>query len=253
MRNTPWTIALLAAVVVTTSCGLSPLEAELLNASPSSGGSGPRALSIPDASASGSVVPGDGHVVTSMIFPFTDLAHGLPSDPVNVLVVGDRQELVQLLETAGWVVPDPIDAESIAHFMEALITWSTYAHAPLSTQTMFGRPQDIAFEKNCIHVTARDHFRGWASSMTDGRGRPVWCLACTRDAKIGLTERGHMPNHIIDPDVDKERDLVVGDLSASGQVASAYEVVGLGPGYRGHNAAGDPYFTDGMVKVLELR
>lgn len=234
-----------------TACGL-PAELTAWPGGALTGGPAQLGAASVTAQDTTPVAPSQGPI-DHMPFPLTDFtgAH-VSCDPANVLVVATPAQFHAVFLQEGWVVPQPLSVDSIAHFVEALVLHERYPDAPLSTQYDFGRPEDQAFEKNCIRVNARDHFRAWQTSLT-ADGKPVWLLACTRDARIGLTGKDHLPDHIIAPDVDTERDLVVGDLVHSGQVASVTSIVGFGPGYHGHNANGDPYYTDGSIKVVVLK
>jgi len=75
----------------------------------------------------------------------------------------------------------------------------------------------------------------------------------TLAAPGGGQDRLDQITHHIAPDVDAERDLVIADLTAAGYVASVSEEPGIGATTTGRNGGGDPYFTDGFIKVAELR
>lgn len=75
-------------------------------------------------------------------------------------------------------------------------------------------------------------------------GRAEVVIAGTRH-KAALT-------HHVDPDVDRERDALVGDLRAAGAVEAAWLAPWAGP-TRGRNGEGDCYFTGGDMAVAVLR
>jgi hypothetical protein len=66
-----------------------------------------------------------------------------------------------------------------------------------------------------------------------------------------VPDRWSVPHHIA-PDVDSERDLLTDDLAAAKVVTTIYEVTGTGPILNGRNGEGDPYFTDGEIKISVL-
>jgi hypothetical protein len=72
-----------------------------------------------------------------------------------------------------------------------------------------------------------------------------------RDAGIShLT--GQITHHIA-PDIDAERDQLMADLVAAGQLAGRYEWPGIGATQEGRNAGGDRYYTDGLMTVGILK
>jgi len=63
---------------------------------------------------------------------------------------------------------------------------------------------------------------------------------------------GEITHHIA-PDVDEERDRVIGDLERAGQLRVVFQVTGVGPTLRGRNGGGDRYYTDGEMTVGVLK
>jgi LssY C-terminus len=51
--------------------------------------------------------------------------------------------------------------------------------------------------------------------------------------------------HKIAPNVDAERNQLVGGLNQAQMVTSIYQMRGIGPTLNGRNGEGDPYDTDG--------
>jgi hypothetical protein len=66
-----------------------------------------------------------------------------------------------------------------------------------------------------------------------------------------VPDRWSVPHHIA-PDIDSERELLTDDLKAAKVVTTIYEVTGIGPTVDGRNGGGDPYFTDGEIKISVL-
>ncbi|RVD38736.1 hypothetical protein EN742_16945, partial [Mesorhizobium sp. M4A.F.Ca.ET.020.02.1.1] len=59
--------------------------------------------------------------------------------------------------------------------------------------------------------------------------------------------------HHIGPDIDAERDFLIGDLTNAGMLASTSEIAGIGATKTGRNGGGDPYFTDGKAVIGVLK
>ena len=74
----------------------------------------------------------------------------------------------------------------------------------------------------------------------------------TYDRGVGLSRYTVQVTHHIGPDIDAERDLLMGDLRAAGMVDALFQISGIGPTLFGRNGGGDPYYTDGEIDVASL-
>ncbi len=133
----------------------------------------------------------------------------------------------------------------------SFLTGGEYRYSPVSALYVFGRPQDVAFQKARDNIHERNHLRLW---MTDLRwqGQAVWIGQISRDIGVRFTRRT-ITTHKIDPDVDETREFLLEDLAYSQALARAGYVEGVGPApidAPRANLTGDPYFTDGQRIVL---
>jgi hypothetical protein len=181
----------------------------------------------------------------------THTASGVPGDPVNIVFVGSEQQISRSFQAAGWLVPDPIDAQSIAKIAAASLMHSSYPTAPVSNLYVFGHPQDLAFERPTNDVANRGHVRLWKSSMVIG-GEPVWVGQASYDQGIELSATNRLPTHHIAPAVDQERDAVGSDLSKTGMVVSEITGPYMTPIFTARNGGGDFYASDGDVRVINF-
>lgn len=128
-----------------------------------------------------------------------------------------------------------------------------YPDAPVSPLTYEGRPQDLAFEKPVGgSADKRHHVRFWRTSNTGPSGANLWLGSASFDRGVGISHDTGEITHHIGPDLDAERDGLILDLKTTGQIASTYEIRGIGPTKNGRNGGGDPYFTDGNVVIGRL-
>lgn len=178
----------------------------------------------------------------------------IPGDPVNVVVVGSREQLDNAMLRAGWVHPAPITAGSVLKMGWALVRGSADPTAPVSNLYLFGRQQDLAWETNAANVHERDHCRAWLTTLRDGDGQDVWLISGAKDIGIEWDSRRHTTTHKISPDVDSERDLIAQSIASAATLTRRYQIAGIGGGrpYIGKNGGGDPYHTDGLADVLEF-
>lgn len=175
---------------------------------------------------------------------------GLPGDPIDVALVGTEEQVQRAMPAAGWYPADPITLESSLRIAVGVVFKRPFDHAPVSPLYLFGRKEDLAFEKPVgNNPRERHHVRFWRSTVLDEQGRPLWYGSATFDKRVGLSRDTGQFTHVIDPDVDADRDLLIADLRAAGAIASDYWVDGFQAVLQGKNGEGDPWRTDGRLHV----
>ena len=183
----------------------------------------------------------------------THTADGIPGDPLNVGIVGDKSELLRSTNEAGWVPADPITLKSSVEISASVVLDRPDDDAPVSPLYYEGRKQDLAFEKPIGNsADRRNHVRFWQVLERGEEGRPVWLGSATMDAGVTLSRDTGQVTHRIAPDIDTERDLLIGDLVTAKVVSELYQVSGVGPTMLGRNGEGDPYYTDGDIHIAVL-
>lgn len=184
---------------------------------------------------------------------FTMAPDQVQGDPVNLIFIGTRVDLRAALKQAGWLVADSLTAVTRARMVRSHLLHMPYPTAPVSNLFVFGRVQDLAFEKNSEDTRRRDHFRVWQSPDTGSLNRSIWVAAATRDIDVAINKNTGFPTHKISPNVDTERDLVESDLLATGRVDDHYRIAGVGKPFSGSNGSGDYVYSDGMIVVISLK
>jgi hypothetical protein len=175
---------------------------------------------------------------------------GLPGDPLNVAVVGAEHEVQRAFAAARWRPADPITLRSSLGIAESVVLDRPDPDAPVSTLLLFGRKQDLAFEKDAgLSARERNHVRLWRTELRAHGDRVVWVGAATFDRGVGLSHTTGQITHHIAPDIDLERDTLMRDLEEAEQLTMLYAVTGIGPTLNGRNGGGDRYFTDGELDV----
>jgi hypothetical protein len=197
---------------------------------------------------------------------FTITGDGLPGDPVNLVLTGTLQQLHDAFTRAGWSRADRLGLASSWRMVRAFVLNTPYPAAPFSTLYLFGRGQDVGFQKAIDNSPRkRHHIRFWALSLAHAESklgkasfwlntdRPPegdcvhWIGAGTRDTGISLTRLTFQITHATDADTNAERDFIIAELEKS-------RVVGEVNSYQ----AGQPvervnrYITDGEVTVANL-
>jgi hypothetical protein len=177
----------------------------------------------------------------------------LPGDPLNIGMVGTTEDLVRAMHAAGWHPADPVTLRTSIGIIGSVVLGRPYLDAPVSPLFLDGRREDLAFEKaEGRSADRRHHVRLWRVLEKGEEGRPVWLGAATFDRGVGVSRYTGQVTHHIAPDIDAERDLLAGELETAKMVTETYEVSGIGPTLLGRNGGGDPYYTDGEIRVLVL-
>ena len=199
---------------------------------------------------------------------FTLTGDGLPGDPVNLVLVGEFERLRAAFAGAGWSEADPLGLKSSWRMVVAFVLNRPYPAAPFSTLYLFGRGQDIGFQKAIDgSPRKRHHIRFWALSIERAEetlntpefwlntDRPpldapaLWIGAGTRDTGISFTKFTFQFTHATDSDTNAERDFILEELKrfgAIGEVTWRQEGERLAAGRVNH------YVADGEVAVARL-
>ena len=183
----------------------------------------------------------------------TRTAQGIPGDPLNVGVVGTGEDVVRAMHAAGWFPADRVTLATSIEIVGSVVLDRPYKTAPVSPLYYQDRKEALAYEKpSGTSADRRHHVRFWKVLDQGEEGRPVFLAAVTFDRSVGLSHYTGAVTHHIAPDVDAERDGLIGDLVKAEMVEALYQVTGVGPTLNGRNGGGDRYFTDGEIHFARL-
>jgi len=199
---------------------------------------------------------------------YTVTGDGLPGDPVNIALVGTLQQLRVAFASLGWSEADRLSLASSCGMIRAFVFNSPYPTAPFSTLYLFGRGQDIGFQKAIDNSPRkRHHIRFWALSQTRARDtwgaagfwlnterpsdseRALWIGAGTRDTGLSLTRLSFQITHATDSDTNEERDYIIGELRKNRSI-EAEKVYQAGQGLPSERV--NHYITDGEITLASL-
>jgi hypothetical protein len=180
----------------------------------------------------------------------TVTAQGIPGDPLNVGLIGTQDEVVEGMLATGWRPADPITFTSSLRISSSVLLGRPYPDAPVSNLFLFGRHQDLAFEKPMgTSARRRHHVRFWRSGALGRGDTPLWIGAATFDTSVGFSHRTGQVTHHIGPDIDAERDSLIAGFAQSGRLTEIFQVTGVGAMLAGRNGGGDLYYTDGELTI----
>jgi hypothetical protein len=179
---------------------------------------------------------------------------GIPGDPLNFGLVGSEAEVAAAFHAIGWRPADAITLKSAVEIGLSVVLDRPYPDAPVSNLVYQGRRQDLAFEnEDGASADRRHHARLWKVRTGGARGRPLWLGTVSYDREAGLSHDTLQITHHIAPDLDDERDALIGAFEAAGLLSNSYPIDGVGPTQDGRNGGGDRYFTDGKARVGVLK
>ena len=184
----------------------------------------------------------------------TSTGDGHPGDPVNVALIGSKEQIEATMKAAKWYPAKALGIRSDIGIGVDTILKRPDVEAPVSTLYLFGRKEDLAFEQPVgNNPRQRNHVRFWKSDDKSDDGQPVWLGSASYDEKVGFSHTTGQITHHIAPDVDKERDHLFDDLRATGDLEDEYTVDGFHTHLEGRNGGGDRWVTDGRLFVGILK
>jgi hypothetical protein len=172
-------------------------------------------------------------------------------DPLNIVVIGDLDDVYYAFIRAGWDETETIYRASLLKTIRSFLFGGRYRYSPVSALYVFDRPQDVALQRARTSIHERNHLRLWLAPMRF-EGKFVWIGQISRDIGVRFTWKT-ITTHKIDPDVDETREFLVQDLWYSQSLKTFGYVKGVGAAAYSEprsNLTGDPYFTDGHRAVL---
>ena len=198
---------------------------------------------------------------------YTITGDGLPGDPVNLALTGTLEQLRAAFAHAGWSEADRLGLRSSWHMARAFVFNASYPTAPFSTLYLFGRGQDIGFQKAIDgSPRKRHHVRFWAldTALVEttwgtakfwlNTDRPAhdahvyWIGAGTRDTGFSLTQLTFQITHATDADTNAERDFIVAELRNNGLIGDVNDVQA-----GRHIEHVNRYVTDGEIALATLK
>jgi LssY C-terminus len=180
-------------------------------------------------------------------------ASNTPGDPFNVAFIGTTEQLITLLDTAGWVPADPITLKSSIEIVVASAAKKAYPTAPVSPLFVVGKPQDFAFETAAgIDPSTRHHVRFWLRPEVDLLGRKFFIGSATFDTSVGFSHQTGQITHHVATNIDDERNKLVSDLQRTQKMSLTW-ISDFQESPVGKNGGGDTYQTDRRLALIEAK
>lgn len=192
--------------------------------------------------------PGDLNDIDQLLKSSAQRAHmgGRPSDIVNVLLIGSRNQLDSAFHASGWVQAQRKSPISLYRMYLALAKRYGYPSAPMNALTLNGVPSAFVQQKGLDTVQKRHHVRVWQHPQRAN----VWLGAAAED--VGFRFKLMHWTHSTDPHIDSERAKVVNDLAFVGCVNAAALLSRTSADLVQDPKAEYPILTDGNIAVVRL-
>lgn len=199
---------------------------------------------------------------------------GFASDPVQIGLFGSRAQLIAAMQKIGWHQADNRTPHTLLRMAMSLLFKKPYPNAPFSHLYLLGRSQDIGFQlpvddnpRHRHHVRFwavrpevaerfKEHVAFWHSYHPDKNTKDdkyFWLGAASLDVGLGMIRHNGQITHMIHPDTNAERELIIGSLKRAGVCKQAKRIKIASP-YQLRNRVITGYLeTDGVLAVCELR
>ena len=181
-------------------------------------------------------------------------------DPINFVFIGKREDIGDALIRREWDVAERV-SESIETKRNYYFATGRYRTTPLSDYYLYGRPQDVGFQKvrrtKRGNVRQRIQMRLWLSPLRF-KGKEIWVGAVSMDtgSKFDWKSLFAEQSQQIDPDMDESREYLVEDIVFSGNVIKLGKVKGVEPATKDKphtNLLDQPWWSDGYRAVFLFR
>lgn len=195
---------------------------------------------------------------------FTTASDGFYVDPVNIILVGTKENLEKAFEKIGWVKADKLNVRTSEKMVRKFLENKPYPNAPFSNLYLFGRKQNIGFQQSIGNSPRkRHHVRFWAINVNKEinpldikfwtkkqRIKPdkvfTWVGAASEDIGFAFTKLTYQLSHRVNPEVDKERKYILNLLKDSKQIGKITY-------YKSGKFKVGKYTSDGRIAVAKLK
>ncbi|HEX9667098.1 MAG TPA: LssY C-terminal domain-containing protein [Thermodesulfobacteriota bacterium] len=178
--------------------------------------------------------------------------------PINLVFIGDTDDIASAFIRRGWDVSEPISDDWEKKIdLSKIFSTARYRTTPMSREYFFGRSQDYSLQKTRQKdkgkIRQRIELRVWLTPIKY-KGEYVWFGSTTRDIGSDFTRRTEWyVAKSIDPEVDEARSYLTEDIGLSNNLSKFGYVGGSVASSRSNpvrNFKNQSWWSDGMRAVL---
>ena len=174
-----------------------------------------------------------------------------PSDLLNLVLIGSREQIAAAFTAAGWTQAKPPSWRSRLTGVRAVIQDQGFRAAPMSRLLVNDAAPEMSWQKGLNDFAKRHHVRLWKQSAT-WEGQEIWMAAATRDIDFAFLRPGQAVTHKIQQDIDLERDKIARDLQFTNCTSTTDWWERPGAPLSARNSTGDPMTTDGRLAIVRM-
>ena len=177
-----------------------------------------------------------------------------PAEPINIIVVGNKEQLDQAFIKSGWYLLDPISPQTSLKIITAVIKKQSYPQTPGLPVFWDTRTNDFAYGKPTSENLAsiRHHVHFWETPFITPNNQSIWVGTAHFDEKIKTKGFLILPIHTTELVVDNEREDVKNDLEKN-NFLKYFEKIDLTGLLYGTKKSGNNFLTDGQAYILYLQ
>ena len=179
---------------------------------------------------------------------------GAPAEPINIIVVASKENLIKSFTNSGWYVLDKISLKTSFKIIKAVLAKESYHQTPGLPVFWDTRSNDLGFGKPTPAdlASSRHHIHFWETNFITPDGQSVWVGTAHFDQSI--QKRGFiiLPIHSTELIVDKEREELKSNLEEN-NVIKSFEKIDLTGLTYGTKKSGNNFLTDGQAYILYLK
>jgi hypothetical protein len=198
---------------------------------------------------------------------------GFASDPIQIGLVGTREQVINAMKKIGWYQADKRTIRNLLKTIASVVLSKPYPTAPFSHLYLLGKAQDIGFQLPVDDIPHhRHHVRFWAVQPqvaehfkedvafwhhhhphhNTNQDQYLWLGAASLDAGLGLIRHNAQITHMIHPDTNAERELIIRALQKA-KLCKRTKRITIATPYQLRNRAITGYLeADGQLAICEL-
>ena len=180
---------------------------------------------------------------------------GIKMDPINLIFIGTEAGIKRAFEKSDWNGAFPANPIHPLVGLIFRIRNRTYKRGPFMPLFTGIGLQDLSFQKVLSRGYGnRHHMRVWRTRHHLPGDNRIWVAAATFENSFKFSLHPPFFFHHKSPDLDGERDYIVGELTEQGHlVVGKYRINDpSSPEKPVRDPHGDRYYTDGHATAVEI-
>jgi membrane-associated phospholipid phosphatase len=180
---------------------------------------------------------------------------GLPAEPINIIFIGQRQDLNNAFIKSDWYLLDEPSIQSYTKIITSVIFKKLYPQTPGLPVFWDTQPSQFAYGKptSLNSISSREHIHLWDTNFITENNQLIWVGTAHFDEEIQKKLGIIMPYHYTNPKVDDERESIKNELEKNGFIKSIEKINITGLSYGTKKGSGNSFLTDGQAYILYLK